>query len=319
MAEWSNDMSFSFRFRFLLPPQIGLDIDSDNWIIDKDGPVIMYSCDSDKRIREAKNISIIGHGYLTEQDAYDSGEHYRDLIRIVFANLRVGVDFGYLSSKSVFYESGLHMLAQKYGRRILNDTHELIAYESDPPPAFASMNLSIRVGRPLEKIERQLGSLLQKHVSISEKERLSFDLFSYSFFEKSADSRFLMLMMAIEILISQNPRSELIKLLVDHLIDDVQKSEIPQNEKDSMEGSLNWLYFESIGQAGRRLVSCLGDRTYFDKTPMAFFTHCYSIRSNLVHGNDDRPPKDVISNLAVFLENFVGDLLSYRFLDLEKS
>ena len=97
-------------------------------------------------------------------------------------------------------------------------------------------------------------------------------------------------MMAIETLISTNPRSEHVKVLIDHLITDTSNSDLPQNEKDSIKGSLSWLNNESIGQAGSRLAECLGDKIYFKEySPRKFFTYCYGIRSNLVHGNDDRP------------------------------
>lgn len=35
----------------------------------------------------------------------------------------------------------------------------------------------------------------------------------------------------------------------------------------------------------------LGNRTYTNMDPIAFFTHCYDLRGDLVHGADPRPPR----------------------------
>jgi hypothetical protein len=121
-----------------------------------------------------------------------------------------------------------------------------------------------------------------------------------------------MLMMALETMMDLAPRSAEATRLVDELIDLTGASELPANEIQSIVGVLEWLRRESIGQGGRRLARTLGARRYADESPANFFTECYGIRSDLVHGGFPRPSVD---GRVATLETFVADLLSGELLD----
>ena len=62
----------------------------------------------------------------------------------------------------------------------------------------------------------------------------------------------------------------------------------PSN-RQPVTGTLRFLYKESIRQAGKRLASTLGDRSYMGEKPAVFFTRCYDLRSALAHGDYPRP------------------------------
>lgn len=151
--------------------------------------------------------------------------------------------------------------------------------------------------------------------ALDERWRLAFDLFSASFFQPSADGRLLMLMMAVETLLELRPRSEAAQNLVEQLIATTKASQITESERRSLSESLSWLMNESIGQAGRELASRLEPRTYMDLRPKKFFTQCYKLRSDLVHGKHPRPDRDRTDLHAAALELFVGDVLSGPLLD----
>lgn len=147
--------------------------------------------------------------------------------------------------------------------------------------------------------------------AISQREELSYTLFNASFFQPTADSRFLLLVMAIEALIQPEHRSDKSFTHVDSLIQQTKNSDLPEQERNSILGTLHWLRYESINQAGRRIVTeRIGDRTYIEKTAADFFTHCYQIRSNLVHGNLPIPTFEEIGGVAATLEVFVSELLT---------
>jgi hypothetical protein len=74
----------------------------------------------------------------------------------------------------------------------------------------------------------------------------------------------------------------------------------------------------SISKSGRRLATTLGNQRRYtlapdgkgqDK-PIDFFQGCYSMRSNLVHGEGERPSYTDVSHRGANLEVFVADLLS---------
>jgi hypothetical protein len=97
---------------------------------------------------------------------------------------------------------------------------------------------------------------------------------------------------------------------VQSLIEATEQSGLGKSETDSIKGSLSWLFNESIGQAGRRLAKTLEPRRYKDEAPAAFFTHCYEMRSGLIHGIHPLPTRNEIDAWAAPLEVFVANLLS---------
>lgn len=144
---------------------------------------------------------------------------------------------------------------------------------------------------------------------------LALALFNASFFQRSADSRFVLLVMAVEALIDPAPRSAEARAYVDGLITQTRSSSLSEAEKQSIIGALRCLRNESINSAGRRLASArLPSKFYQDKLPPDFFSHCYQLRSNLVHGNLPFPTFEEVGAAAATLEVFVSDLLTVPFL-----
>jgi hypothetical protein len=123
-----------------------------------------------------------------------------------------------------------------------------------------------------------------------------------------------MLMMAIETMLNLQDRDEATSAHVRELISLTQGAALPDSQKQSLLGSLEWMLQESISQSGRRLATTLTSRTYMNQTPQKFFRTCYDLRSRLVHGATPRPDFDSVNTAAAQLELFVGHLLSGRLL-----
>jgi hypothetical protein len=95
------------------------------------------------------------------------------------------------------------------------------------------------------------------------------------------------------------------------LIEQTKSSSLPVKERNSILGSLRLLRRESINQAGKRFTAeRLGGRVYGDRTAPDFFSYCYQMRSNLVHGNLPVPTFEEVGGVAATLEVFVSDLLT---------
>jgi len=63
------------------------------------------------------------------------------------------------------------------------------------------------IGTSREQLLRVFDFVLQQPILLSPRERLSIDVFNASFFQKSEDVRFLLLVMAIEALLESERRS----------------------------------------------------------------------------------------------------------------
>jgi len=262
-------------------------------------------------IAQCDRVAVVGKGYLSKAAAGEDGERMRDAVTVAFCRLYVGADFGDRAARSFFTPQGLAALSAQHERRVENDTHGLMVYESDPPPMFAHQKYEMNITTQQQRLVDAIAAAVAQAPHLTERQRLSFDLYSASFFEPTADARLLMQMMAVEVLLELSPRSAAAQAHVAQLIKITDaNSALAKVDKESMRSSLKWLYDESIGQGGRKLARRLGTQTYLKKNPEQFFTKCYTLRSRLVHAGGTRPTREEVGAAAAEFEHFVGDLLA---------
>jgi len=312
-------MSYSFRIRFHLPDTERIGINESELIIGNylGSDIVLKSKQADTPISNSQTLILRGDNYTSAEEAWNAGLHCKDVLMLAFAQKHIGADFGDRAPLSAFTNAGLEMLKGKMGGHALNDVHGLMIFETEPQIKFASISVKPVVTRSKERFIHTLELAFKCNPNLSDQQRLAFDLFGTSFFQKSIDAHFLMLMVAVETLLEQDMRAKEVQEHVKQLIHLTKVTSIMSpDEKASLIGSLQSLNKESIGQAGRKLVKCLGNRKYGGQKPHTFFTTCYEIRSKLVHGHVPRPTRDEIASVCGSLELFVGDLISYQLLDL---
>jgi hypothetical protein len=176
--------------------------------------------------------------------------------------------------------------------RVVQDVHGLMVFTEEPWPKFVLGSLELRVGQPGPRLVKAIEMAEQIGIEVSDREKTAFELYSKSMLVAPlvADARFLMLMMAMETLIDQEPRSEAAIAHVDRMIETTGASGLSSPEIDSLVSSLTYLRGDSIGAAGRRLVrERLGERAYGDpiKEPAAKFLHRLLRAAEQTHA---RPP-----------------------------
>lgn len=283
--------------------------------MDDDHSILMRSVREDQPIRDAEWLILIGRSYERESDAQQAARMWQAALQAAFARVGVGADFGARAPKAAFADAGLRMLEQQSGRTVVNEVHGINVYECEPRPLFAWSRAHGVVGKSADKLHKAIGVAVARIPQLDPVQSLAFDLYSASFFESSADARFLMLMMGLEVLIDPQLRSEDARRLIDELLQLTEEARLSEVEIASLKGALERLHAESIGAAGRRLASSLEPRTYMGQSPQAFFTTCYELRSRLVHGSVPRPPREEVDMTAAHLETFAGDILSGDILD----
>ncbi|MEA1899469.1 MAG: HEPN domain-containing protein [Thermodesulfobacteriota bacterium] len=313
---------YSFRTRFYRSPTDTLNIDSSKWelpLAEEGRFLVLCSNKKEDTIQNSTTIVFKSDGWPSENDALKAANKYVNALMLTLARLRIGADFGNRGPKSAFANAGLDMIGAKTGCRVLNDEHGLMFYESEPLPKFATMSADFLRGVNQNHFEQIFTHAINFSRDITERERLSMKLFNASFFQKSADSRFLVLVMAIEALLEPAPRSPSARAHVEKMISATKETNsLSPEEKNSFIGALKWLFNESINQAGRRLArSHLGERTYANKSAESFFSYCYTLRSKLVHGANPLPSQQDIGSAVAQLEVFVSDILSGELRGIE--
>ncbi len=261
-------------------------------------------------LRDALRIVVRGEGFEDEATARDVGERWRDVVCRALARLHLGADFGERTAHGQLTAAGESWQEQLLGFPVKSDLPGVTVFPCNPELRFMRFQAEGCRRPSPERSAAVFGAAAELDSRLSAVERLAFDLYSGSFFQPSADARLLMLMMAVETLLDLHPRPDAARAHVQTLIDATAAADLPQSDRQALLSSLSWLLNESIGQAGRRLAKRLEPRRYGGRSPSAFFTQCYTMRSALVHGQVPRPTRNEVDGLAAPLEMFVGHLLS---------
>lgn len=315
---------YSVRIRFRLAERLSINSTAHEIPITDPAhgkEVVLRSAEGEISIAQAKHLSLLVKSYESEEQAAAAGEWWKGVLQKAFASTLVGAEFGVRGGPtSVVTEAGKPWFREQFGlpadQPILNDRLGVTVFESKPWPKFARSEADLQVGRSAERVAEAIAVAARLDVTMPTRDELAYELFSASFSQPAADGRFILLVMAIEALIEALPRLPDVVAHVDGLIRATNESSLPKAERDSIVGTLRWARQESIKQAGRRIVGDrLGDREYEGRPAAAFFSRCYDIRSNLVHGNLPRPSWAEVNALAAPLERFVSELLSPELLD----
>jgi hypothetical protein len=308
---------YAFRLRLLLPERRSITTDASELRLSPVEDVRLVALGGVEQLSKAKKVALIGRGYRSEEAAREGARRWRGRLERSLAFMQFGVDFGDRAPSGGLGSIYQTQLEAEHGRPILYDDHGALVFKETPWPRFVRIDLDLATGAPVDILTAATEKARQLDLTMPEREVLAYDLFAASFFQIGSDARYLMLMTALEALIDPQARPRSSVEHVERLIKLTRDSDLSEDEISSMVGSLRRLQDESIGQAGRRLSERLGDRRYKDGTETAaqFFSRCYTLRSNLVHGHIPRPAEGEIGLRAANLEVFLGHLLSGDLLD----
>jgi hypothetical protein len=227
-------------------------------------------------------------------------------------------DFGDRSPKYTVSDLFLKEISKASGYNTIIDKYGLSIYPSDKNLEVAVPFPTIKVTTNKDRFLKVISESIKLDLIFDESKQIAFELFSASVTNSYIDSKFLLLMMALETLIHVKPRTDKAIEHVANLIRLTKDSiDLSKSDKCSLLSSLKWLTSESISRSGRELAKTLEPRRYMKLKPAKFFNYCYELRSNLVHGKIPRPDQLEIRNIFSPLEIFVSDLICYPYLNIE--
>lgn len=305
---------YYFRLRFYFPKHHSVNSDASTleFAVPLEGNSLRLSPqDGDGTIKSARHMVLAGGPYTNSDAAEDAGKRAKHALIQYAIHEQVGIDLGKDQTTGGLSGSAKVKIAQDTGIQIINDVHGLLVYAGSPNTKFSRGNpVTLIIGRQEADFITRIQNAYAQDFHLTDKERVAFELFSASQFELSTRSRFITLVMAIEASLQPMDREKQAQDHVERLIDLTANSGLSDSEKTSMIGSLKWLYQESIGKTGKRLANTLlGNEKYTNQTPAAFFTKCYTFRSQLMHNGTLSDHKTRLDSWVGELERFVADLL----------
>jgi hypothetical protein len=117
-------VSYCFRIRCNLGATSGLTPDETEWILatkDGHGEDVVLRPVGAQTFGEARQLSVRGAGFASEETAWASGRRWQQRIQVAFARMNIGAGFGDRAAVGRWTEPGLRGLEATHGiQRLLN-------------------------------------------------------------------------------------------------------------------------------------------------------------------------------------------------------
>jgi hypothetical protein len=289
-------------------PGSRLGFDDREVVLADDAARVVLRSLKDQPLRDAEHVVVRGEVFATEHAAETAGLAWRSRLERALAAVGGAADFGDRAAHGGFTNETLELLCDRSGHLILNDVHGLMTHPAVPTVLVRGDAVGLSTASREDRLRSAIGHPAAGE-PVTEEGHIAFDLYSASF-GASTDARFMLLMMAFETLVKQQSRGEEARMHVDSLIAATQQARLPEDDRQSLLGSLARMMQESITQAAKRVASTLGDRLYDGRRPVQFIAACYAVRHRLVHGQVPRPSRDEVGRLAAQLTLFMGHLIA---------
>jgi hypothetical protein len=305
--------SYNFRLRFNFPSAYHINSDADKFellTLSSGEYLTLHSGGANSPIKAHHTAAVIGGPYASSELASVATLQSKRSLLYWAVEYRVGIDFGDGRQRSVVTNFALDWYDKQLGIPCRNDIHGIDIYEAIEGLRFVGFSAEANVGKnPL-----QLRTTFQREYltnrQFTEKQVLASEIYASSFFDVSPRARFITLVTAIEALLDSPLRSEETQKLVAEFMSTATDSQIDEDTKNSLISSLGMLKHQSIGQAGRRLVSQLIPYEVFDGQSSAdFFDRCYHFRSQILHQGTIEDRSVDVWSLANLMEPFVHRVL----------
>lgn len=257
-----------------------------------------------------QGIALRSSEFATADGARAEGE--RALLRLLHASIEngYGVSLKPRIPPGFITEYGKKALGGDRFDVILDDEFGLCVYEEKGRTAFAN------VGTPQlltsQPIDRFIESWQRANVQVttpSGRLLTSYDLYANARFENSSRARFLLLVMSIESLVEQTPRTVAEQLAVDAAISAVQASGLSADEVGALTSGIAMLKNNSIAHSTKLYLTRAHEAGVLSVPESSLqFAKAYNIRSKLVHRGITPAPSD-LADRAAELERIAKELL----------
>jgi hypothetical protein len=304
----------SFRNRIILSEALDAPKDVTERALTSDGDIVLYGPDPNQPIDDAREVRLYGRNYTTPNDALQAGREWRAHISVAFAHVDIGIEIGPDDGTAIidqYWAGPATYFAHE--ERTIRDIPKLLIFQTDQEPQFSGIPFGAQRLMPLDQFATgPVAWVLAHPYSLSTREQLAYRLFHASYFvAENPEAAYILLVTAIEALLP--PREEVASPELVAVIDELKRHLGGMTVGDDLRGDVLGLLdddkVDTIGRQGRQLVSVLGTERFDGKKPKNYFTRCYKVRSDLVHGNIDRPSDEELFEALPELRRFVLALL----------
>jgi len=194
--------------------------------------IVLKSLEPGKQIKDAGNLALMASGYDSEAAAREEGVKLQDVLRIVFARARCGVDFGDgTGPRTGLTEHGRELLRSTCMKEmdlapdtpILGDSMGLTVFKTQPQPRFLWFTARGVIAEPKDAFCDSVSRVYNARFELSEEQRLAYSVFASSF-DQEPNTRLVTLVTAVECLIRRQRRSKIALEHIDRLLEQTRNS-----------------------------------------------------------------------------------------------
>lgn len=210
----------------------------------------------------------------------------------------------------VITQYGMELIAQQIPDidTIYRDRLGITIFEERGLTKFAG------IASPTISVRSKLSSFISEwnceaEASISLRNLIAYELYASSRFESSSRARFLLLVMAVEALGCQIQRPTEELLVIERLLEEVERTQLPVTQRDALMDGIRSLKKVSINATCQKLIShAIDSAAVTDPEATCHFRDCYKIRGKIVHSGKT-PPPGRLTNESNRLEKTVRELI----------
>jgi len=313
---------FTYRLRFLIPRDRLPHTPRDQpHLIERPDATIELHIEQTDGSRP-DNLIVIRRGVATAEEALKEAEATKRSLMRTGLLTNVPMLFGTNESSTRFAQALIDRVREKSGSTPRPYVHGIeIIDEADGPTHVLRFQAEGRAGTPISLFLGELAVSLDRDYpsfAVREKLALAIEVFMAAATERTPRARFLDYVTVLEILTEEQPRPPESIEIIDKAIMGLEsrRADLGGEEAQSLRSSLERLRQSSIGQSVKELSRGLDAEAIagYDEGDIGrFFSHCYGVRSQLVH-EGLAPERENVSQLSGSLF-FVLNHLLVRLID----
>ncbi|MFM9864273.1 MAG: hypothetical protein ACKVRO_11760 [Micropepsaceae bacterium] len=234
-------------------------------------------------------------GFATEDEARQAGQRLGDVLLIVGAVARLGIDVGFGRSTLQFSEAIHAAVREKTGRELRTETHGLMVYKKDSVSIVGTeARGSLLIGA--QAFEGRLVTWIEPSFALTDRQRNCAALINDSFFLTQTEGQFILRISAVEALCDQTVRDARYVAAIEVLEQQLNALAIDGEIHETLKRTLANAKRESLRQA-----YMIKFRTLRSVAEAKAFDSLYNMRSKLVHDGIGRGTLNEATNSALQL------------------
>lgn len=288
-------MTYCSRYRFMLLTPLQVDKGKPVHVAIPGIPSVTFEMGEEAHPVGHWATARIG-GFATEEEARRVGQRLGDILLVVGAITKLGIDVGFSRPSTVGFGEALRAAVRKEtGKELSGETHGLMVYEKG---AVAFMNFQARgsVLVSADEFEKRLGNWAERSSGLTERRRNCAALINDSLFVPQTEGQFILRISAVEALCEQTVRDARYLSAIEQLEQQLASQTLDEEIRETLQRTLDYAKRQSL-----RLAYMTKFRTLRSQAEAKAFDDLYQKRSKLVHDGLGRGELSEATNTALQL------------------